>query len=416
MVTKINPFETAQRQLDEAAKLLKLDEKTHALLREPMTILSAEIPVKMDSGQARNFTAYRVQYNNARGPCKGGIRFHPDETLDTVKALAAWMTWKCATVDIPYGGGKGGVICDPKKLSAKEVEQISRGYVRAFWKNLGKDKDIPAPDVNTSGREMAWMLDEYEKITDKHEPGFITGKPLHLGGSAGREEATGRGTVYCIREAAKHLKIDTTKATAAIQGFGNAGVWTAKLLAKLLGVRVVAVSDSFCGIYSEIGLDVETLAEYKRETGKVHGFPGAKEITNEALLELNADILVPAALEHQINADNAPKLRCKIIAEAANGPTTVEADEVLKKAGIFVIPDFLCNAGGVTVSYLEWVQNNYGLYWKASEVYAKLDEVMTKAFNSVLEYSLKHRLYMRTAAYMLSVVKVVDAMKHRGWV
>ncbi len=416
MVEQLNPFKIAQMQLDEAAKFLKLEPKLHKLLREPARIFKAKLKVKMDSGRTKTFLAFRVQYNDARGPCKGGIRFHPQETIDTVKALAAWMTWKCAVVGIPYGGGKGGVICNPKELSPAELEKISRAYIQAFWKHFGPDIDVPAPDVYTSGKEMAWMLDEYEKLVGHKSPAMITGKPLELGGSLGRDTATGMGTVICIREAAKHLKLDLGKATAAVQGAGNVGGWTAKLLQQKFGTKIVAISDSKCGIYSEKGIDVEKALAYKEKTGQLHNFSGTKCITNKQLLELKTDILVPAALENQITHENAPKLACRIIAEAANGPMTKEADNILgKRKNIFVIPDFLCNAGGVTVSYLEWVQNRTGYYWKLDEVNSKLDEVMTKAFWDVTNFAEKNKISMRVAAYALAVQKVAEAMRLRGY-
>ena len=409
-----NPFRIAQQQFDEAADFLKLEKSLREKLREPARVFQAKLKIKLDSGKTKEFEAFRVQYNDARGPCKGGIRFHPEETLDTVKALAAWMTWKCATVGIPYGGGKGGVICNPKELSEKELERISRAYVQAFWKHFGPDIDVPAPDVYTSGREMAWMLDEYEKLVGHKSPAMITGKPLELGGSLGRDAATGMGTVICIREAAKHLKLDLKKATAAIQGAGNVGGWTGKLLQQMFGTKIIAISDSKCAIHSENGIDIEKALAHKEKTGALHGFAGTKCITNEQLLELGVDVLVPAALENQITKENVSKLKCKLIAEAANGPATKEADEFLKKSKIFVIPDFLCNAGGVTVSYLEWVQNRTGYYWKLNEVNEKLDAVMTKAFHSVLDFSEKNKIYTRTAAYVLAVQKVAEAMRLRG--
>ena len=411
---ELNPFKNAQRQLDEAAQILNLDKKIHQFLREPMRIHEAELNVKMDNGQMQKFRAFRVQYNDARGPCKGGIRYHPEETIDTVKALAAWMTWKTAVVGIPLGGGKGGVICDPKKLSRDELERVSRSYIQAFYKHLGAHKDVPAPDVYTTPQIMAWMLDEFEKLVGHKEPGFITGKPLELGGSAGRGDATARGAVYTIRETAKHLNIDLKKSTGAVQGFGNAGSFTAVLL-KEMGVKIVAVSDSSGGIYSEAGLDPQKVLEYKEKTGSVKGFAGTKAINNEELLELNVDILVPAALENQIRGNNADKIKAKIVAEAANGPTTPDADQILYKKGIFVIPDFLCNAGGVTVSYFEWVQNLYGYYWTADEVYEKLDKIMTHAFGEVLKISLDKKVNMRVAAYLVAVKRVADAVKLRGW-
>lgn len=414
MPEELNPFKNAQRQLDEAAKILGLEKKVHEFLREPMRIHETELSVKMDDGQMKKFRAFRVQYNDARGPCKGGIRYHPEETIDTVKALSAWMTWKTAVVGIPLGGGKGGVICDPKKMSAGELERVSRAYIQAFYRYMGAHKDVPAPDVYTTPQIMAWMLDEFEKLVGHKEPAFITGKPLELGGSAGRGDATAMGAVYTIREAAKHLNIDLKKSTAAVQGFGNAGSFTAILL-NGMGVKIVAVSDSSGGIYSDAGLDPKKVLEHKEKTGSVRGFPGTKNVSNEELLELKVDVLVPAALENQITGKNATNIKAKIVAEAANGPTTPDADPILYKNGIFLVPDFLCNAGGVTVSYFEWVQNLYGYYWTAPEVYEKLDKIMTHAFGEVLKMSVDKKVNMRVAAYLVAVKRVADAVKLRGW-
>ncbi len=415
MPEELNPFKNAQKQLDDAAKLLKLDPNIHKILREPKRIIQKDLEVKMDDGSIKTFKAFRVQYNDARGPFKGGIRYHPQETLDTMKALAAWMTWKTAVVNIPMGGGKGGVICDPKNMSQTELESLSRAYAREFAEHLGSRIDISAPDVYTTPQIMAWMLDEYEKVKGIHDPGMITGKPLEIGGSEGRGDATAEGVIYTIREAAKRLKINMKKATVAVQGYGNAGHFVAtKLFA--MGAKVVAVSDSKGGIYSEKGLDPAKVFAHKEKSGSVQGFPGAKNITNEELLELKVDILVPAALENQITGKNASGIKAKLLAEAANGPTTPEADPILYKNKVFIIPDFLCNAGGVTVSYFEWVQNLSGYYWKRDEVFEKLDEIMTKTFKDVLEMSLKNKVNMRMAAYMIAVKRVADAMKLRGWV
>jgi glutamate dehydrogenase (NAD(P)+) len=398
-----------------AAKLLKLDAAVHSILREPKRVLEVTFPVRMDNGQVRAFKGFRVQYNDARGPCKGGIRFHPQETIDTVKALAAWMTWKTACVDIPLGGGKGGVICNPKEMSRGELERVSRAYIDAISSIVGPEKDIPAPDVYTTPEIMAWMVDEFSKIRGYNAPGMITGKPIALGGSQGRGDATARGAVYTIREAAKRLNIALKGATVAVQGYGNAGSYAAILLQEM-GARVIAVSDSKGGVLSEKGIDAHAVLEHKHKTGSVVGFSGTKPITNDELLELQCDILVPAALENVITSKNASKIKAKIVAEAANGPTTPEADDVLFKSKVFDIPDFLCNAGGVTVSYFEWVQNIYGLYWPVEEVYDRLDKIMTKAFNDVYDMHVKHNVNMRMAAYMLSVQRVAEAMKLRGWV
>ncbi len=415
-VEEANPFTIAQIQLDKAAKMLNLDPAVHQVLREPLRELHVSLPVKMDDGTVKVFKGFRVQYNNARGPSKGGIRFHPSETIDTVRALAAWMTWKCSVADIPLGGGKGGIICNPKEMSCGELERLSRAYIDQVGRFIGPEKDVPAPDVYTTPQIMAWMMDEYSKITGYNAPGVITGKPLAIGGSEGRGDATARGGMHTIREAAKHLKIDLSKATVAVQGFGNAGQYAATLCSELLGSIVVAVSDTKGCIYNEEGFDTKALVEHKLATGSVINFPGAKSISNDQLLELDVDVLIPAALEGVITSANADNIRAKIVCELANGPTTPTADEVLYANGVFVIPDFLANAGGVTVSYFEWVQNVTGLYWEEDDVHVKLERKMTKAFSDVLAMSLAHKTDMRTAAYMVSVKRVADAVKLRGWV
>lgn len=411
-----NPFTIAQAQLDEAARLLELDSATHQFLREPIREIRVRIPVRMDDGRVEIFTGFRVQYNNARGPNKGGIRWHPEETIDTVRALAAWMTWKCAVVDIPLGGGKGGVICDPKKLSRGEKERLARGYMRAVARNLGAETDVPAPDVYTDPQIMAWMLDEFEVIQGHHESGVITGKPLPLGGVAGREDATARGGMFTLRECAKELGLNLSGASAAIQGYGNAGQFAHKLLIELFGVKVVAVSDSKGGIRAEAGLDFDSLMKHKRETGSVVGFPGSLPLTNEALLELEVDVLVPAALENVITAENAGQVKAKIVAELANGPTTPEADAILFQNGIYVIPDFLCNAGGVTVSWMEQVQNAALDKWDRAKTYQRLDEIMTTAFHAVHKMRMDRKVHTRLAAYLVAVERVATACKLRGWI
>ena len=412
----LNPFQIAQAQLDTAAEMLHLGRNIHAVLREPMKELHVSIPVTMDNGEVNIFKGFRVQYNNARGPCKGGIRFHPGETIDTVRALAAWMTWKCAVVDIPFGGGKGGVICNPKEMSNSEVEKLSRGYIDAIWGFIGPDRDIPAPDVYTNPQVMAWMMDEYSKLKGYHSPAVITGKPLALGGSAGRGDATARGALYTIVEAARHLNIDLSTATVAIQGYGNAGSNIAGLIQSIQGSKIVAVSDSKGGIYNEHGLAPGKVLQHKVETGSVANYSEAENVSNEELLELGVDILCPAALENIITRVNAAKVKAKVVAELANGPTTPEADAILYDNGVFVIPDFLCNAGGVTVSYFEWVQNMYNHYWEEEEVHQKLSKKMTRAFQDVLVESLKRKINMRIAAYLVAVARVTEAMKLRGWV
>ncbi len=411
-----NPFAMAQRQLDEAAKILKLEPHVHEFLRWPMREFHVRIPVRMDDGSVKIFEGFRVQYNDARGPTKGGIRFHPQETLDTVRALAAWMTWKTAVMDLPLGGGKGGVVCNPKEMSERELEALSRGYIRALGHYIGPDIDVPAPDVYTNPQIMAWMMDEYVKMKGEYEPGVITGKPLPLGGSAGRLDATARGGVYAVREAAKVLGLDLKGATCAIQGYGNAGQFAHKLAAEILGMKVVAVSDSKGGIYNPEGLPYGEVLEFKRENGTVVGFPGAQAISNAELLELDVVVLFPAALENQITEENADRIKAKIVAELANGPTTPEADVILHQRGVYVIPDFLCNAGGVTVSYFEQVQNAYNFYWPDKEVYQRLDEKMTAAFHAVHEAARSYNVHNRLGAYVVAVSRVVEAMKLRGWV
>ncbi len=415
-VPTLNPFEISQRQLDMAAEKLNLDPQVHALLREPLRILEVHFPVRMDDGSFKTFTGFRVQYNDARGPTKGGLRFHPEETIDTVKALAAWMTWKCAVVGIPYGGGKGGVICNPKELSERELEGIARGFVRAIGRFIGPEKDIPAPDVYTTPQIMAWMMDEYSKIVGYNSPGVITGKPLPLGGSLGRGDATARGTVYCIIEAAKVLGLELKGATVAIQGYGNAGYFCGTLMEELTGAKVVAVTDSRGGIYNPNGIDPEAAFQHKQKSGSLAGFGGHQAITNAEILELDVDVLIPAAIENVITDRNAANVKAKIVAEAANGPTTPEADAILHKNGIYVIPDFLCNAGGVTVSYFEWVQNIGGYYWPIEDVHTKLKAKMVQAFHETHNMAQENNVDNRIGAYMVSVQRVAEAMKLRGWV
>jgi len=410
-----NPFEIAQKQLDLAAEILELEPAIHALLREPLRELHVSLPVRMDDGKVKVFKGFRVQYNDARGPTKGGIRFHPEETIDTVRALAAWMTWKCAVVDIPLGGAKGGVICNPKTMSKGELERLSRAYIRQVGRILGIEKDVPAPDVYTDPQIMAWMADEFSFLQGYNEFGVITGKPLALGGSQGRNDATARGGIYCVREAGKVLGLNLNGATAAIQGYGNAGTYAHQLGRDLLGLKTVAVSDSKGGILNWDGLNYEAVMEHKKATGSVVGFPGAQFITNEALLELPVTVLFPAALENVITAENAPRLQAKILAELANGPTTPEADDILHKKGVYVIPDFLCNAGGVTVSYFEMVQNAYDYYWDLETVHERLDKKMTAAFHAVHDMAQKYKVHNRLAAYLVAVNRVAEAVRLRGW-
>jgi glutamate dehydrogenase (NAD(P)+) len=410
----INAWEVAQRQFDLAAERLNLDPGLRLVLREPRREFTVHFPVHMDDGSVQVFTGYRVQHNLGRGPAKGGIRYHQDVTLDEVKALAMWMTWKCAVVGIPYGGGKGGVIVDPKRLSQKELEALTRRYFTEIEILVGPEKDIPAPDVNTNAQIMAWMMDTYSMHAGYTVPGVVTGKPVSLGGSEGRNEATARGTVYCIVEAARHLGIELDKATVAVQGFGNAGSIAARLISEE-GSSVVAVSDSTGGIHDPNGLDIPKVIAWKQEHGTVQGFPGATDISNAEVLEVECDILIPAALENQITAANAGRIKARLVAEAANGPTTPEADEILFKSWkTFMIPDILCNAGGVTVSYFEWVQDLNRDHWSEQVVNEKLKEIMVKAFREVLAVARREQIDMRSAAYLLAVKRVADAMDMRG--
>jgi glutamate dehydrogenase (NAD(P)+) len=416
MSDELNPFAIAQAQLAQAAEILELEPAVHEMLRWPLRELHVTLPVRMDDGTVKVFHGFRVQYNDSRGPTKGGIRFHPDETIDTVRALAAWMTWKTAVVDIPLGGAKGGIICNPKEMSAGELERLSRAYIRQVGRILGLEKDVPAPDVYTTPQIMAWMVDEYAVIKGHNEFGVITGKPLELGGSQGRGDATARGGLYTVREAAQLLGIELKGATAAVQGYGNAGSFAHILGQEILGLKFVAVSDSKGGIRNWDGLDPEKVLAHKRETGSVINFPGAENITNEELLELDVTVLFPAALENVITSQNAGRIKAKISAELANGPTTPEADKILHENGVYVIPDFLCNAGGVTVSYFEMCQNAYDYYWDLDTVHERLDRKMTAAFHAVHEMAQEYEVDNRVAAYLVSVVRVAKAMKLRGWV
>ncbi|GAB4541842.1 MAG: Glu/Leu/Phe/Val dehydrogenase [Anaerolineales bacterium] len=423
----LNAFEMAQKQFDHVASLLKLDSSVSELLRWPMREYSFRIPVRMDDGSFRVFQGYRVQHNDARGPNKGGIRFHPAETMDTVRALATWMTWKCAVADIPLGGGKGGIIVDPSTLSVNEKESLCRGWVRNMWRNIGPRNDVPAPDVGTTPQMMGWMMDEYSKLVGEYTPGVFTGKPLGGGGSLGRTEATGYGVIYTVREAMKRLNMDPKKSVAALQGFGNVSQYAAVGFVELLGGTVACVScydrhEKKAFTYSKKGgIDPRFLLSIVDEYGtidKKKALDSGYEISDgDKWIETEADVLIPAALEGQINGDSVKKIskRVRLLAEGANGPTTPEADEVLKKNGTFVVPDFLCNAGGVTTSYFESVQNDMNFYWSKDEVLTRLDEKMTSAFNSVVDRSEKEKVYMRDAAYMVAIDRVVKAMELRGW-
>jgi glutamate dehydrogenase (NAD(P)+) len=409
----INPWEVAQQQFDLAAERLNLDPGLRQVLREPRREFTCHFPVHMDDGSVQVFTGYRVQHNLGRGPAKGGLRYHQDVSLDEVKALAMWMTWKCAVVGIPYGGGKGGVIVDPKKLSQKELEGLTRRFATEIEVLIGPERDIPAPDVNTNAQVMAWIMDTYSMHQGYTVPGVVTGKPISLGGSEGRHEATARGCVYTIVEAARHMGMDLKTARVSVQGFGNAGSIAARLISEE-GATVVAVSDSTGGIHDPSGLDIAKVIAWKGEHGTVQGFPGVTDISNADVLEVDCDILIPAALENQITSRNASRIKARMIAEAANGPTTPDADAELFSRGVFMIPDILCNAGGVTVSYFEWVQDLNRDHWSEAVVNEKLHGIMIKAFGETLAIAQRESCDMRTAAYLLAVDRVADAMDMRG--
>ncbi len=415
MEETMNVYEIVLKELGEACKILDIDPGVYELLREPMRVFTCSIPVRMDDGSVKVFTGYRCQHNDALGPTKGGLRFHPEVDLDETKALAAWMTFKCALVGIPYGGGKGGVKVNPKELSRREIERLSRNFIRALAPIVGPDKDIPAPDVYTNPQVMAWMMDEFSQLKGVNVPGLVTGKPIILGGSAGREEATARGCVIVIREAAKTINLKLDNATAVVQGYGNAGSAAARLLSEL-GVKVIAANDSGGGVYNQNGFDPVALKKHKDATGSVKGFENCSDISNEELLELECDILVPAALGNVITSKNADRIKTRIIGEAANGPTTPQADEILDKKGVLVLPDILANAGGVTVSYFEWVQNLMHYYWTVEEVNQKLEDYMVKAFKNVYKTYQETEADMRIAAYMVAIKRLDEAMRIRGWV
>ncbi len=417
-----SPFTNAMRQLEKAAEKMNLDKNILGILQQPERFVTVAIPVKMDSGEVKIFTGYRSQYNNALGPYKGGIRYHPNVSVDEVKALSFWMAIKCATVNIPMGGAKGGVIVHPKDLSEGELERLSRAYIRKIWMLIGSDKDVPAPDVYTNAKIMNWMRDEFEKIIGRPDPGVITGKPVEQGGSLGRGTATAQGGLYCVRELAKRLNWNSANIRVAVQGFGNAGANIAKMLNRD-GYKVVAVSDSKGGIYRPDGLDAESIERVKLESDKLEAVycEGSvcravehERISNGELLELDVDLLVPAALEDQITRDNAANIRAKYIVELANGPTTPEADEILKGKGIVIVPDVLANAGGVTVSYFEWEQNVKGERWTEAQVLQKLEPIMVGAFNAVWDMSEKYGVTLRTGAFMLAVERIAEGMRKRG--
>ena len=413
MKESLNPFEIVQQQFDQAADILELPHDLRGLLKNCKRQLIVAVPIKMDDGSIQVFQGYRVQHSMALGPSKGGTRYHPDVNLDEVKALASWMTWKCAVLGLPFGGGKGGICCNPKQLSKQELEKLTRRYTAEILPIIGPDQDIPAPDVYTDAQVMAWIMDTYSMMKGYSVLGVVTGKPVSLGGSRGRHTATARGCQFVIREACEVKKISLKKATAAVQGFGNAGSFVARFLHDD-GARIIALSDSRGGIFNAQGIDLEKAAEHKETTGPLVGLEGTDSITNQELLELKCDILVPAALENQITGENAGRVQAQIVAEAANGPTTPKADEILFEKGIMVIPDILANAGGVTVSYLEWVQDLQGFFWDEEAVAKVLQKRMKEAFEDVLKTATEHKVDLRTGAYVLAVGRVADAAQTRG--
>jgi glutamate dehydrogenase (NAD(P)+) len=410
---ELDPLENARLQFEEAAERLKLDPAFLQIIKEPRRATIVKLPVQMDDGSFRVFTGYRVQHSIIRGPAKGGIRYHQDVTLEEVMALAAWMTWKCAVVGIPFGGGKGGIVCDPTKMSRGELERLTRRYVADLIDVIGPDSDVPAPDVNTNEQTMAWIMDTYSMHARHTVTAVVTGKPLELGGSAGRREATGRGVLFVIREAARRIDLDLKGARVVVQGFGNVGSVAADLLTKD-GAIVTAVSDVQGGITNPEGLDILALIRYVGEKKTVVGFPGSTPVDGKKLLELPCDILIPAALENQITHVNAGRIQARIIAEGANGPTTTQADKILNKAGVLVIPDILANSGGVTVSYFEWVQDRMGFFWRESEVNDRLEHIMVNAFHDVARMADEHHVSFRVAAFMLAIKRVVDVIQLRG--
>ena len=406
-------FNAMLQEFDGAARLLGLDPGVWKVLTHPKRQIIVSCPIQMDNGEIEVFTGYRVQYNITLGPAKGGIRYHPGVTLDEVTALAAWMTWKCAVAHIPFGGGKGGIIVDPNRLSRRELEALTRRYVAEIVDAIGPEKDVPAPDVNTNDQIMAWIMDTYSMHVGHTATAVVTGKPIEMGGSLGRREATGRGVMIVTRESAKHLGLEIKGAKVAVQGFGNVGSVSADLLQKI-GAKIVAVTDWKGGVYNDQGLDITKMIDYAKQHRTIEGFPGGEALDNAKLFDLPVDVLIPAALENQITMDNAPKIKAKIIAEGANGPTTPEAHDHLHKRGVFVIPDILANAGGVTTSYFEWVQDRHGYFWDEADVNAKLEKKMEIAFDTVLQTSLKHKTDMRTAAYIVAIERVAVVTKLRG--
>ncbi|MFH7819078.1 Glu/Leu/Phe/Val family dehydrogenase [Neobacillus thermocopriae] len=410
----LNLFYSTQTVIREALTKLGYNDEMFELLKEPIRMLTVRIPVRMDDGSVKVFTGYRSQHNDAVGPTKGGVRFHPDVDEEEVKALSIWMSLKCGITNLPYGGGKGGIICDPRQMSMSELERLSRGYVRAISQIVGPTKDIPAPDVYTNSQIMAWMMDEYSRLREFDSPGFITGKPIVLGGSQGRETATAKGVTICIDEAVKKKGIELKGARVVIQGFGNAGSYLAKFLHDA-GAKVIAVSDVYGGVYDPNGLDIDYLLD-RRDSFGTFSKLFTNTITNKELLELDCDILVPAAISNQITAENAANIKASIVVEAANGPTTLEATKILTERGVLLVPDILASAGGVTVSYFEWVQNNQGYYWSEEEVHEKLANVMTRSFETIYQTAQTHQVDMRLAAYMVGIKKIAEASSFRGWV
>jgi glutamate dehydrogenase (NAD(P)+) len=406
-------FGAMLQEFDVAARILNLEPGIWKILTHPKRQIIVSCPVQMDNGEIEVFTGYRVQYNITLGPAKGGIRYHPEVSLDEVTALAAWMTWKCAVAHIPFGGGKGGVICDPTRMSRRELEALTRRYVAEIIDAIGPEKDVPAPDVNTNDQIMAWFMDTYSMHVGHTATAVVTGKPIEMGGSLGRREATGRGVMIVTREAARHLGFSLKGATVAVQGFGNVGSVSADLIARE-GAKIVAVTDWKGGVYNKNGLDVTKMLEFTKQHKTIDGFPGGETIANEDLFQLDVDVLVPAALENQITAENAPSIKAKIVTEGANGPTTPEAHRLLHDRGVFVIPDILANSGGVTTSYFEWVQDRHGYFWAEDEVNHKLEAKMVEAFDDVLETSKKYKVDMRTAAYIVAISRVATVTKMRG--
>jgi glutamate dehydrogenase (NAD(P)+) len=410
---ELNPFEAQTTRFDFAAKKLNLEDGLWKILSQPAREITVHIPVSMDDGRIELFTGYRVQHSMARGPAKGGVRYAPDVTLDEVKALASWMTWKCAVVNIPFGGAKGGIICDPKKMSQAELERMTRRYTAELVEFIGPEKDVPAPDMNTNEQTMAWMMDTYSMHMRQTVNAVVTGKPLNIGGSRGRREATGRGVLICCDQAIQKLGMEREKTRVIVQGFGNVGSNAAQLMHQA-GYKVIGIGEWDGGLYNKNGIDIDALVEYKQRNGSIHGFSGADKMATAELLISDCDILAPCAMENQITSKNVDKIKAKIIAEGANGPTTAPADQVLQEKGVFIIPDILCNAGGVTVSYFEWVQDRQGFFWKEATVNQQLEDILVDSFDAVVHYAETHSVNNRIAAYMLAIDRVAFTIKQRG--